>query len=451
MKIKLLSLFLLLAVNSYGQIPADHIWSTSTSPFTCNAIHASAIYYNTTDTRYYICDGTAWRKIVFAKTSISGSSANDVFLSVSGTFPSSLSAKTTGASIGFTGASTDAQTQVAMSIGGAFAGSSVDTTYTGFIGNIGATVSSSAAATGTTIGLTGYADNAGGGRMIGLFGSVRDADPTFGKTGLAMGVVGTVNANANTGSFGGFFLGGGGTFAPPTMPISAILGAYTGSSSISPIVAYAGSVTPLVIFMVGNSGNIYLGNKAGVASPVSRNIYGEPGLGTDISGGNVIIHAGVGTGAATASSMMLKTPQKGSTGSSAQTEISSFDYSQKIYTAPDATDVSLFTVDLPTSFTGCSIKFTVSYTVTDGSANITTHTGIQLGALINSGGTVSGSIDDAGEVVEGTNCPIACDTYPISVSGTVATIKANFNNTLGVDGAIRYNLLSNTCQSYTRQ
>jgi alpha-D-ribose 1-methylphosphonate 5-triphosphate synthase subunit PhnH len=66
------------------------------------------------------------------------------------------------------------------------------------------------------------------------------------------------------------------------------------------------------------SGTTICGSGEG-GTPVSATIRGANGTGTDKAGGTLTIAAGAGTGAGTASTIVLQTPVAGSTGTTAQT------------------------------------------------------------------------------------------------------------------------------------
>src|SRR5262245_56290359 len=90
----------------------------------------------------------------------------------------------------------------------------------------------------------------------------------------------------------------------------------------------------------------------------------------------------------------------------------------RVYTMPDAVDVPLYTVNLPTANTGCSVHHVYTYTAPNGSA-AATNGGVVMAVFVNSRGAVSGSFTLAGETSVGTGCAAgACATRTITVSGT---------------------------------
>lgn len=62
---KILFILVLLGSRLEAQVPARSIWKSNVQPFTCNSIQLGAIYENTTDGKFYICDGVStWKKVV---------------------------------------------------------------------------------------------------------------------------------------------------------------------------------------------------------------------------------------------------------------------------------------------------------------------------------------------------------------------------------------------------
>jgi len=222
----------------------------------------------------------------------------------------------------------------------------------------------------------------------------------------------------------------------------------SGTTNTLPLFTSASTIGDSVVTQSG--GNLFLGASGGSAAPVSRSISGEPGLGTDIAGADLTISSGVGTGAGAPSRFILLNPEAGASSSTAQTTIVAWDRTQKSYAMADATDVAIFTVILPTSNTACGSTIGFSYQATGG-GNTVSHAAAVLYVFTNNGGTVSGIGTETGETLTGTGCGIGCDAYTVTVAGTTATAKANFDNSLGVTGALRWQLYNNTCQSYVRQ
>jgi hypothetical protein len=66
-------------------------------------------------------------------------------------------------------------------------------------------------------------------------------------------------------------------------------------------------------------GNITLGLVLGSASPTSRSVLGEPGLGADIAGAALTVAGGIATGSAVCGSVLVKTSDAGVSSSTLQT------------------------------------------------------------------------------------------------------------------------------------
>lgn len=115
---------------------------------------------------------------------------------------------------------------------------------------------------------------------------------------------------------------------------------------------------------------------------------------------------------------------------------------------PDAAATGVFTVDLPTQDTYCATHVSFMYGATNGTDTVS-HMGIMVCAFTNDDGTVTGTCADSAEAVNGTGCGAGCDAFTVTVVGTVATAKMNFNNTLSVTGAVQLGLVNNTCASLT--
>jgi len=386
--------------------------------------------------------------------SVTGASVGSNFLQVVGTFPSSLSAGAEGVRFDITPSGSSAQTvsAVTATLESGYTGASqtsairaVNSTHgTGndpFGGGDSANYSiqgfiSGSTASATHVGVGGAASNGGvTGTGIGVLGRAHS-----GKT--AIGVVG-VGLNGSTLSIGGFF----GLYNSVPVFEQAGLIADNGDQASPIFIARDNGVTQ---FTLADGGNVVLGNVAGVAAPASRSISGEPGLGTDIAGADITTSSGVGTGAGSPSRFILLNPEVGASSSTAQTTIVAWDRTQKSYAMADATDVPIFTVILPTSNTACGSTIGFSYQATVG-GNTVSHAAAVLYVFTNNGGTVSGIGTETGETLTGTGCGIGCDAYTVTVVGTTATAKANFDNSLGVTGALRWQLYNNTCQSYVRQ
>lgn len=378
------------------------------------------------------------------------------FMNVDGTLPAVNSTTVDGVRFNITSAGSSAQAQVALGsiLNPGYSGSSLtvagifQNTATGagndaynFQGNIGAfgySVANKDSA--TTIGSYSIAANLG--TSASVFGSVSIAQ-NGGNSSNLVGVLGLAsNIPASGNAVGGYF---GLNASTPSFTSSALIA----DSSSFGVPIFIGRESALNKYMLSQDGNITLGDSAGIASPVSRSISGEPGLGADKVGGSVSIHSGIGTGAGAVSSFQVLTPEAHGSDSTAQTEIISFSRSQKSYSMGDDVVVSLFTVVLPTNNTGCSTHISFEYQATGGGSTVE-HAGTAMFAFSNNAGTVTGSVTDSGEVIDGTGCGPGCDTFSVTVAGTTATGKVKFNNTLSVTGLLRYGMIFNTCQSWTR-
>jgi len=116
------------------------------------------------------------------------------------------------------------------------------------------------------------------------------------------------------------------------------------------------------------------------------------------------------------------------------------------YVMPDNSFVDLFQVALPTSNTGCTIHTTYTYSVFNGS-NAAEHGGFIVWAIVNNNGVVTSNNTDVGETFVGTGCGGGCDVWSSTTSGTTLIGRARFNNTLSVNGSLRYRILSSSCPS----
>lgn len=116
---------------------------------------------------------------------------------------------------------------------------------------------------------------------------------------------------------------------------------------------------------------------------------------------------------------------------------------------PDNSATDIFSVVLPTSNTGCTVHTSFTYTVTNGTTQAQTHSGIYIWAFVNQNGTVSGAATDSGEAVVGTGCGAGCDSASVGIAGTTATARWTFNNTFSVNGLVSYTILNNSCGTIT--
>lgn len=284
------------------------------------------------------------------------------------------------------------------------------------------------------------------------------------------GVVGYVpNGSAVTGEHFGVLgmgaPGGSSTFAAGAFSLGAaapsLSGVYTalladnGAIAV-PIAIFRDNGTPQLTiedggYLTGATGGVAGTVKWGIpaASPQAyTHTVSAGGVGTDIVGATATIQPGPSTGSAAPSDLNLAVGVTGTTGTTAQPQINKFMLHNKVYSMPDDTDVSIFSVDLPTSNTGAVVHLSFTYTVTNGS-NAGVHGGIFVIALVNNGGTVSGSVTDSGEAVAGTGAGAGIDTESVTVVGTVATFKVKFNNTLSATGSFTCQVLNNSAANFT--
>ena len=106
--------------------------------------------------------------------------------------------------------------------------------------------------------------------------------------------------------------------------------------------------------------------------------------------------------------------------------------------------MDLASVTLNTANTGCGGILAYSYVVTNGTSTAA-HMGQVHYAFANIAGSLSASATEVGEASVGTGCSAGCDTFPVQIVGSTATLRANFDNSLSVAGTVRANVLYNSC------
>lgn len=167
------------------------------------------------------------------------------------------------------------------------------------------------------------------------------------------------------------------------------------------------------------------------ATAVAAEIRGQAGTGTDKVGGNLVLSGGLGTGAAKGGSIVGLTSNKGSTGSSAETQSSRFYHSAGYVDLTESTATKLFTV---TCGTGNYVGMTIDCTVfaSDGTDHQVLHSTLMVNT-VNKGGTIGttglGQTDCANPYNSaGTLTPV---TYTLVDDGSgVASIKVAATSSL---------------------
>jgi hypothetical protein len=124
-------------------------------------------------------------------------------------------------------------------------------------------------------------------------------------------------------------------------------------------------------------------------------------------------------------------------------------YLPNAYVMPDNSAVSIFTVSLPTNWSACSVHLSYAYTVTNNSTDAAAQIGQAAYAFSNNNGTVTGTAVVSSLVTDGTGCSDgACSGGSVTVAGIVATGKMTFNNSLSVNGALRYQVVNTSCLKF---
>lgn len=128
---------------------------------------------------------------------------------------------------------------------------------------------------------------------------------------------------------------------------------------------------------------------------------------------------------------------------------SNAEISARVYSMTDNVFVDLFSVDLPTSNTSCSVIIMAEYIVSNG-ANSGNHVAMYCWSFANNAGTVTGVGADFAEAVSGTGAGAGIDTLQVTVVGTTATAQMRFNTPLNVAGSLSYKILFSTALALTR-
>jgi len=124
-------------------------------------------------------------------------------------------------------------------------------------------------------------------------------------------------------------------------------------------------------------------------------------------------------------------------------------YLPDAYVMPDNVAVSLFTVSLPTTWSACSVHLDYAYTVTNSSTDAAAQVGQAAFAFSNNSGTVTGTAVVTSLVSDGTGClDGVCSGGSVTVVGTTATGEMTFNNSLSVNGALRYQVVNTSCLKF---